>query len=142
MTTVLPDRLGRRRLARYERALEAKLFEGTIPVLSDSPEEQEALDAAHESIALEYARARTLLLRHLDERANFWRPIATLTPAAGDFFLVCRVDADDFDCSVAVVCVLAGGGFGQYLPDDANEHLPYLEGEPTHWAPLPKPPVE
>ncbi len=66
--TLVPDILGRRRLARYERALEAKLFEGTIPVCSDDPEEQDQLDAAHESIAVEYNRARLLLLRHLDER--------------------------------------------------------------------------
>ena len=60
MPTVVPDRLGRRRLNRLLRAFEAKAFEGTIPWDSD-----EAI-AAHEQIDREYDRAWEMMLAHLD----------------------------------------------------------------------------
>lgn len=69
MTTVVPDRKGRRRLNRYLRAAEAKAFEGTIPYTSDDPDEQDLLDATHDQIDRELERARGLMLAHLDEQA-------------------------------------------------------------------------
>lgn len=46
----------------FERAVEDKAFEGTIPVFSDDREEQQALDAAHKRIQTNYTRARNRLL--------------------------------------------------------------------------------
>ena len=67
-----------------------------------------------------------------------WRGIET-RPAEG-FFLICDANSLDFECSVTAVCNLAGGGFGDYLPEDADEHLPYIDGTPTHWMPIPRKP--
>lgn len=55
--TLIPDMLGRRRLARFERAVEAYAFKG-----AGHPEDIPAVEA-------EYARAKHLLLRHLDDQA-------------------------------------------------------------------------
>ena len=63
MTVVVPDRLGRRRLNRLLCAHYEKAFEGTIPWDSD-----DAI-AAHEAIDRNYARARQLMLEHLDAQA-------------------------------------------------------------------------
>ena len=63
MITVVPDRLGRRRLKRLLRAYEQKAFEGTIPWDSD-----EAV-AEHARIDREYNRAWEMMLAHLDESA-------------------------------------------------------------------------
>lgn len=63
MPTVLPDRLGRRRLQRLLNAHYEKVFEGTIPWDSD------AACAAHAQIDREYERAWQMMLEHLDEQA-------------------------------------------------------------------------
>jgi len=63
MTTVVPDRLGIRRLRRFERAAYDKAFDGTIPWDSE-----EAI-AAHEALYDEYDRAEELMLQHLNEQA-------------------------------------------------------------------------
>lgn len=63
MPTVVPDRLGRRRLKRLLRAHEDKAFEGTIPWDSD-----EAV-AEHARIDREYNRAWEMMLAHLDGSA-------------------------------------------------------------------------
>lgn len=67
-----------------------------------------------------------------------WQPIDTC-PENG-FFLVCSADSFDYDCTVTVVCNNRDGTFGNYLPEDADEHLPYIDGPPTHWMPLPEHP--
>ena len=59
MSTVLPDKLGRRRLKRLLHAHEEKAFEGTIPW-----DCAEAI-AAHEQIDREYERAWQMMLAHL-----------------------------------------------------------------------------
>lgn len=61
--TVVPDRLGRRRLKRLLRAAEEKAFKGTIPW-----DCAEAI-AAHEQIDREYTRAWQMMLEHLDAQA-------------------------------------------------------------------------
>ena len=63
MSTVLPDKLGRRRLKRLLHAYEEKAFEGTIPW-----DCAEAI-AAHEQIDREYERAWQMMLEHLDKQA-------------------------------------------------------------------------
>ncbi len=63
MPTVVPDRLGRRRLKRLLRAFEYKVLEGTIPWDSD------AAVAEHARIDREYNRAWEMMLAHLDESA-------------------------------------------------------------------------
>jgi len=63
MTTVVPDRLGIRRLRRFERAAYDKAFDGTIPWDSE-----EAI-AAHEALYNEYDRAEKMLIDHLNEQA-------------------------------------------------------------------------
>lgn len=55
-----------RAVNRFERAVDAKAFEGTIPYHSDGVVEQEDLDAAHEAIRTEYAAARAALIRLLE----------------------------------------------------------------------------
>lgn len=51
---------------RYADARVAKAFEGTIPVLSDDPEEQEFLDAAHAVIAEDLERTEQALRRAVE----------------------------------------------------------------------------
>lgn len=63
MPTVVPDRLGRRRLKRLLRAFEYKVLEGAIPWDSD------AAVAEHARIDREYNRAWEMMLAHLDESA-------------------------------------------------------------------------
>ena len=63
MPTVVPDRLGRRRLKRLLRAFEYKVLEGTIPWDSD------AAVAEHARIDREHNRAWEMMLAHLDESA-------------------------------------------------------------------------
>lgn len=50
-----------RAINRFERAVERKTFDGTIPLYSDDMEEQAQLDAAHLYIKREYSMARTRL---------------------------------------------------------------------------------
>ncbi len=69
MTTVLPDKLGRRRLSKLLSAHEAKLFQGTIPLFSDDREEQELLDATHARIERDGERASKRMCEHLDAQA-------------------------------------------------------------------------
>ncbi len=54
-----------RAINRFAAAVEARAFEGSIPVLSDDPEEQIALDAAHAEIAREYELAEAALRRRM-----------------------------------------------------------------------------
>lgn len=50
-----------RAINRFEQAAEGKAFQGSIPVMSDDPEEQRLLDAHHAAIDRNYRRARKRL---------------------------------------------------------------------------------
>ena len=69
-----------------------------------------------------------------------WRPIET-APKDG-FFLIAdfRVIDADWDCSVVVAHRDIYGGFLAYMDEEGAE-IPYLDGTPTHWMPLPSPPT-
>jgi len=94
------------------------------------------LDAAKAAAQADYeARIRSALVD-----GGGWRPIET-APKDG-FFLIAdfRVIDADWDCSVVVAHRDIHGGFLAYMDEEGAE-IPYLDGTPTHWMPLPSPPT-
>lgn len=69
MTTVVPDRKGARRLTAFERAVVDHAFLGAIPLFSDDPEEQAAIDHERSRIINNYCRKRAAMLDHMNAQA-------------------------------------------------------------------------
>lgn len=55
-----------RAIKAFERAVENRAFDGTIPHTSDDPEEQAELDAVHLALEHNYIKARAKLERLME----------------------------------------------------------------------------